>query len=319
VIRRLWQHMRSLWPRYTLLPPLPFLIYGAVMVSIGNLRWDHAVMMFVLPFLAYFNAQTKKLFTGGYAIAFTALLYDGMRYVRNVGVSVDRVHVCDLRDIELRFFGMTGPGGERITVQDWFTTHHATWLDLYCAIPYGTFIFACLGCAIVLWGRDYRAVQRFAWGFFLMNVVAFATYHLYPAAPPWYYHAHGCVVDMAANPQAGPRLEHVDAVLGIDYFHGMYARSSDIYGAVPSLHVAYPMLILLEGWRLFRWPGRAFSIVFFLSMGFAAVYLDHHWIVDVVLGMLYCTGAWALIHFVASRWGKAQVDPSAVAAPVAEA
>src|SRR5207248_301973 len=96
-VNRLWRHMRSLWPSYTLLPPLPFLAYGAVMVAIGNLRWDHAVMMFILPFLAYFNQQTKKLFTGGYAIAFTALLYDGMRYFRNVGVSPERVHVCDLR------------------------------------------------------------------------------------------------------------------------------------------------------------------------------------------------------------------------------
>ena len=113
-----------------------------------------------------------------------------------------------LRAMEIKLFGVT-MGGECVTVHDWFLTHHWDALDLWCAVPYGTFIFASLGCAVVLYGRDYRAVQHFAWGFFLMNVVGFATYHIYPAAPPWYYHAHGCFVDMAANPQAGPRLEHV--------------------------------------------------------------------------------------------------------------
>lgn len=309
-MNRLWLHLRRLWPTWAILMPAPFVVYGVVMMFRGDLRWDHVAMMIAMPLIAYYNERSKKLFTGAYAIALTSLLYDGMRYVRNLGVSPERVHVCDLRDIELRFFGLN-VGGQRITAQDWFLTHHATWLDLYCALPYGFFIFAALGCAIVLWGRDYQAVQRFAWGFFLMNVAAFVTYHIYPAAPPWYYHSHGCVVDMAANPQAGPRLEHVDAYLGITYFHGMYARSSDIYGAVPSLHVAYPMLILLEGWRLFRWPGRVFSIVFFLSMAFSAVYLDHHWIVDVVLGMTYCASAWMLIHFVSSRLGK----PAAATVP----
>lgn len=313
---RLWAHMRRLWPRWTLLPPAPFILYGLVMLLRGELRWDHVAMMVLVPALAYTSEKSKKLCEASYAMGLVGLFYDAMRYFRNVGVSPERVHLCDLRAMEIKLFGVT-MGGERVTVHDWFLTHHWDALDLWCAVPYGTFIFASLGCAVVLYGRDYRAVQHFAWGFFLMNVVGFATYHIYPAAPPWYYHAHGCFVDMAANPQAGPRLEHVDAMLGFDYFRGMYARSSDIYGAVPSLHVAYPGLILLNGFRLFKLPGKVFSIVFFVSMCFAAVYLDHHWIIDIVLGLVYCLAAWAFVRFMAARLQK-PVAPPAAAPLVAE-
>jgi inositol phosphorylceramide synthase catalytic subunit len=144
-------------------------------------------------------------------------------------------------------------------------------------------------------------VQRYAWVFLLMNLAAFITYHLYPAAPPWYYHAHGCEISMTALPSEGPRLAHVDAVLGITYFKGIYSRSSDLYGAVPSLHVAYPLLIVVEGWRSFRWLGRSLSLLFLFSMGFAAIYLDHHWVCDVMLGFTYCVASVALVRFIGAR------------------
>ena len=312
----LWRHMRALWPRWTLLPPLPFWGYGLVMIVKGDLRWDHVAMMILVPVLAYTNARTKRLTIATYPTALVGFLYDGMRYIKNVGVSPERVHDCDLRAIELSLFGI-GSGADRITLNDWFLTHHWTAVDLYCAVPYGTFIFACLGAAVVLYFRDYGAVQRFAWAFFVMNVAAFITYHVYPAAPPWYYHAHGCEISMTAMPSAGPRLSHVDEVLGVDYFHGLYARSSDLYGAVPSLHVAYPLLIVLWGWRSFGRAGRAFTVILFLSMCFAAVYLDHHWVLDVMLGILYCVGASLLMRVVFRRIERGQAAPSADPAPLA--
>ncbi len=313
---RLWRHMRALWPRWTLLPPLPFVVYGLYVAYRGDLRWDHVLMMVAVPLLAYTNAWSKRLCAGMYPMGLAGLLYDAMRYFKGVGVSPERVHDCDLRALELSLFGVNvaGPSGiERITLNDWFLTHHWTWLDIYCSIPYGSFIFASLGAGVVLYFKDYAAVQRYAWVFFLMNVAAFVTYHVYPAAPPWYYHAHGCEISMTAMPSEGPRLANVDAVLGISYFKGIYSRSSDLYGAVPSLHVAYPLLIVVEGWRSFRWFGRALSLVFFFSMGFSAVYLDHHWVCDVLLGFTYCVGAVLLVRFVYARLA-ARASPVALAA-----
>jgi inositol phosphorylceramide synthase catalytic subunit len=306
-VTRLWAHMRSLWPRWTLLPVLPYVVYVSVLAVIGDARWDHVVLVSLIALIAYGNARTKKLYLGAHPFALVAIFYDVMRYMKGLGVSPERVHDCDLRAHELALFGI-GSGADRITLSDYFLTHHWTALDLYCAVPYGTFIFAALGAGVVLYFRDYRAMQRFSWVFFLMNVAAFVTYHLYPAAPPWYYHAHGCEISMTALPSAGPRLTHVDAVLGIHYFKGIYERSSDLYGAVPSLHVAYPLVILVEGWRSFRWLGRSLSVLFLVSMGFSAIYLDHHWVIDVVLGMIYCLSAAAGVRFIMARAASRALD-----------
>jgi membrane-associated phospholipid phosphatase len=68
----------------------------------------------------------------------------------------------------------------------------------------------------------------------------------------------------------------------------MYGRASDVFGAMPSLHVAYPLLVLIEGWATFRPVVRAAAGAFYVAMCFAAVYLDHHWVLDVVAGTAYC-------------------------------
>jgi hypothetical protein len=236
------------------------------------------------------------------------IVYDGMRFVRNWGVTESTVHVCDLRAAELRFFGL--PSGQ--TLQDWFQAHPNKWADLYFSIPYGTFIFVALGFAAWLYFRDFSAMQRFTWLFLLMNVMGFVTYHIYPAAPPWYFHAHGCAVDVLAKANEGPNLARVDVMLGVGYFHGFYGRSNDVFGAVPSLHVAYPLIIVLEGWRLFSKFWRAAAVTFFVSMCFAAVYLDHHWVIDVLIGIAYALVAFALVRFVRSRLAPARVPSPAL-------
>ena len=161
-------------------------------------------------------------------------------------------------------------------------------LDLYCAIPYGTFIFVSVIFAMFLYWKSFVALQRYAWTFLCMNLAAFVTYHVYPAAPPWYYHlTHSCLADLTTHASEGTHLANVDRLLGVSYFQAFYGRSTDVFGAVPSLHVAYPLLILVEGWSLFGPVRRGLAVLFTLSMCFAAIYLDHHYVIDVLLGLAY--------------------------------
>jgi inositol phosphorylceramide synthase catalytic subunit len=296
-LARVYRHMRELWPRWTFLPPLPFLVALAVSIVRGDTRWEHVGLIGVVLFLAYTNRTTKKLFVGLFPMGLVALFYDAMRLVKNWGVSESSVHLCDLRAAEQRFFGLSGGR----TLQDWFQAHATPVADLFFAIPYGTFIFVVMGFSVWLYFRDFPTMQRFNWLFLLMNVMGFVTYHLFPAAPPWYFHAHGCVVDVLARANEGPNLARVDAMLGMNYFHGMYGRSSDVYGAIPSLHVAYPLVIVLEGWRLFGTFWRAASLSFFVSMCVAAVYLDHHWVIDVIVGLAYALAAFGFVRILVAR------------------
>ncbi len=279
--RTRWQR---LWPW---LGTAPFELWGLWLLSRGEVRWEVLALMALVPALAFASPASRRLYTGLYPLGLVALLYDAMRFVKNVGLSPERVHLCDLRAVESSLFGYTDAQGRAATLHDWIQRHPTPALDALFAVPYGTFIYAVIATAVLLYFRDFVRLQRFAWAFFLLNLAGFVTYHVFPAAPPWYFHAHGCVVDLAARASEGPNLARVDAMLGTAYFHGFYGRSNDVFGAVPSLHVAYPALIALEAWPFFSRPLRALSLAYAATMVVAAVWLDHHWGVDVLLGLTY--------------------------------
>ncbi len=278
---------RQRWPLWTLLVAIPFVAHAAWAWSRGSFRWETGLVLAVLLALLAAGQPARRLLLGVYPLGLVGLLYDSMRVVERVGVTASTVHLCDLRERELALFGIPSAQG-RVTLHDWFVAHPSAWLDDLCAIPYATFIFVCVACAVWLYVRDYHRMRRFAWCFLALNVAGFVTYHLYPAAPPWYFHAHGCAVDLQAHASAGAALTRVDSRLGIPFFAGMYGRASDVFGAMPSLHCAYALLVLLEGWATFGVVLRAAATAFFASMCFAAVYLDHHWVLDVLGGVTYC-------------------------------
>lgn len=301
------EHVRALWPRGALWPVAPFLGYALYCVARHDLRIDYLLVLGLVATLAYTGPRTKKFLLGIYPLGLVGLLYDGMRPLQNFGLSETRVHVCDLRALEARLFGAGGN-----TVHDFFYVHHSTALDLFGAVPYSTFILWCVAGAAYLYRKDYAAMKRFMWGFFVLNVAGFVTYHLLPAAPPWYYHSHGCTVDLATKASEGPALARVDALIGFDYFSGMYSKSSSVFGALPSLHCAYPLLLVIEGWRTFGPKLRAATILYYLAMVFSAVYLDHHWIIDAVLGSSYAI----IVALVMRRITRPRDAPDALPHPI---
>lgn len=264
----------------------PWLLYALYSLLRRDLRFDHVAVLAIVAALAFAGPRARELLRGLYPIGLVFIVYDGMRPYQRVGLTEGRVRLCDLRALEASLFGSGGR-----TLHDYWQAHHSTALDLVCAVPYATFILWCIAGAGYLYFRDRAAMKRFMWGFLLMNVGAFATYHLLPAAPPWYFHQHGCTVDLATKASEGPALARVDALLGVAYFHGMYAKASSVFGALPSLHCAYPFLLVLEGWRSFGRGLRLAGVLYYLLMVFSAVYLDHHWILDALLGTAFACGA----------------------------
>src|SRR5262249_45647695 len=87
-----------------------------------------------------------------------------------------------------------------------------------------------------------------------------------------------------------------DALLGTHLFDHMYSRSVEVFGAIPSLHAAYPALAAILVFRTAelrwaRWPAAGYAAV----MWFSAVYLQHHYVIDVVLGVAYAAIAAAAV------------------------
>lgn len=289
---------------------IPFVGWAAFMLARGTSRAEHVALPVLVVILAVGADWTRRLLAGLYPFALVGLLYDAMGIV---GPRAADAHIllCDLRSLEARLFGYSSNGSLH-TVHDWLQPRANLALDLYFAVPYGTFIFVTIAFAALAFKRSPETFSRFGWMFLILNVMGFVTYRLLPAAPPWYFHLRGCDVDLLQRASRGPNLARVDAFLGTPYFASMYARSANVFGALPSLHVTYPLLIVLEGRGVLGRGMRIASVAYFLSMCVAAVYLDHHWVIDVLLGVAFGVTARSLVRAVATRLRASSMPRSAV-------
>jgi hypothetical protein len=137
--------------------------------------------------------------------------------------------------------------------------------------------------------------------FLLVNILGFIIYYLHPAAPPWYVEQYGFTYREGISSSAAGLLRF-DHLFGMEIFHTLYTRNSQVYAALPSLHAAYPLVVLYYGIRTRRGPlMNTFFVLFTLGIWFAAVYTNHHYIIDVVLGALCALAGIALFHGVLCR------------------
>jgi membrane-associated phospholipid phosphatase len=277
-VRRLWG---PLWP----VPCLP-LVYALLMLAIGDLRPEHVVFAVACLALGFASHSSKRFLIDAAPYVLVAIGYDLVRYGRRFFVSSDRVLGCELRALELKLFRVA-PG---VTIQDWFARHHTFFADLVFAVPYAIFAYVAFIYAAYLYFNDRPRMRHYLWSFALANYVSFALWLLVPAAPPWYVRAHGCAIDLAVLPSAAG-LARVDAALGIGYFHAFYSRTASVFGAIPSMHCAYPLIGLLTAWRKATWRTWPIHVGYTLLMFAASVYLDHHYVIDGLVGWVVGAGA----------------------------
>jgi membrane-associated phospholipid phosphatase len=219
-----------------------------------------------------------------------------------------RVHVAEPYLFELKWFGIRGQ-----TLNEVFAAHHWTALDLACGFAYLVYVGEYLAVTLLLFfGGRHRMVRALAYAFLIVNLLGFATYFLYPAAPPWYVAQYGlgpARLDVHSQAAAATRF---DALLGTHFFAEVYGRGVDVYGAYPSLHAAYPMIVVWAVYRerMLRWA-RGPAVAFFALMCLSAVYLQHHYVTDVLLGMAYAAVTIAIVaQRSAARASSAQPEAS---------
>jgi len=299
--------------RRRLLAPAVGLGYIALIALLGGLRSDH-VFVGLLGLLDLYNEKTRLFLREFLPFIATGAIYDSMRYFYWPAIA-GRVHVAEPYLLERSWFGIGGR-----TPNEWFLEHHWPALDLACGFAYLVYVGEYLTVAVLFFLlRRFEPVRTLAWGFLVVNLLGFATYFIYPAAPPWYVAEYGfgpARLDVHSAPAAASRF---DELLGTHFFDQIYGRGIDVYGAIPSLHVAYP---LMAAWVLFRhrelrWA-RIPAVLFFLLMCLSAVYLQHHYVIDVQLGIAYAIVALVLVarvpalfaHRSAARASSAQPDAS---------
>jgi hypothetical protein len=181
--------------------------------------------------------------------------------------------------------------------------------DYVSFLVYLSHFFAALVVAALLWRFAYHRFHRFAGLFVALTFAGFATYALFPAAPPW----------LASQSHAlAPTAKIVDEVwvhLGLHNGASVLSARGALanpVAAVPSLHGAYPVLLMLFFWRSAgRW--RWLLPLYPLAMAFALVYMGEHYVFDIFLGWGYAVAVYFIGMRVADAWARRR---AAAAAPV---
>ncbi|MCL2822704.1 MAG: phosphatase PAP2 family protein [Polyangiaceae bacterium] len=267
-------------------------LYSITLGAFGELRAEHIVITGLMTALVLIGPRCRAFVVDLTPFSLLAVGYDSVRYAQAVVVRAEGVLGCDLRDMELRLFPY--PFAEGMTLPDWFAINHHPVVDLYTAVPYFGFVYFAVLYAVYLFITDRPRMRRFIWALCVANYIAFFMYVFVPAAPPWYIIANGCEIDLSAPPNSAG-LARVDDLLGISYFASFYSRAASVFGAMPSMHCAFPMLGLLTAWRSITWKTKWIHVLYASSMVFAAVYLTHHWVLDAIAGWAVAITAVAIV------------------------
>ena len=275
----------------------------------GGIRWEHVLVDGLFMVLPWCGTRAQDVARAFVPLWFTGVLVEWQKFLPLLGP----IRTGDFRALELLFFHAGSPP---VSWAEWLYVHPVLALDLLCGAAYGLFIYEYFAVAVDFFFRDRQRFDAFVWAFFVANLVGAVIYMLLPVAPPWYILQHGVG---PADPHAlgsAAGCARFDAFFGIHYFEGFYARNPNVFGAMPSLHVAYPLLVQMFTWNR-GWWWRGLTFAFTLLVSFAAVYLAHHYVLDVLAGYAVAVGsAWAGIQL-GRRLGsrKTAPPPSAVPSP----
>jgi hypothetical protein len=188
---------------------------------------------------------------------------------------------------QLRFdeivFGGTAP---TVLLQDALVERgRVQWWDYPAWVMYlSHFVFT---LAIALWcyirHRDW--FHRLALLILTVSICGFITYFIVPAIPPWLASRNGDL-------EPTTRIVHAVWVnLGIDGAAKVFAGDAKLanpVAALPSLHAAWPFMVLLFLWsKVGRW--RWLLVAYNALMVLVLVYGAEHYVSDILLGWLYAT------------------------------
>jgi uncharacterized membrane protein SirB2 len=230
-------------------------------------------------------------------------------FVRGEAQFWGTVHVVPQIDADRWLFG----GVPTVWLQHHlFTPGSPHWWDYGVFFVYLSHFFVALTVAAVLWKVNHASFRRFAAFFVALTLLGFLTYAAFPAAPPW----------LASQTQhLAPTARVIDEMwthVGLRSGAHTLSATSDLanpVAAMPSLHAAYPMLLLLFFWRRAgRW--RWLLALYPLAMGFTLVYAAEHYVVDILFGWLYAVVVYVVGSHVADWWAARRTRVPPVPIPV---
>ena len=213
--------------------------------------------------------------------------------LRSIADDNQFINVKPTYDLELKIFGWMF-GGEIPAF--WAQNHHSLFFDILFAIYYSMHMAAPIIVSSLIYykSKDRYLFKEFSYAFLMTSYFALLTFYFYPVAPPWYIWNDGSIynfgqpVVLTRTPGSAAGLLELDQLLGIDFFGKIYGRfNSNPYAALPSLHAAYSSITAYYAIKKYGMKKAGWVLIYPFGVYVAAVYLNHHFIVDLILGVIY--------------------------------
>lgn len=257
-----------------------FLIYilvtTALMIKLGiGIAPDRYI--FVLFFAAIFVKRVKSFVLDWIPFLFIILSYDWLRGM--AGILNSRVYYLPQLQFDQIVFGVN----PSVYLQShFFNPSQLAWYDYASTILYFLHFALPLAFGYLLWLQKRQYFKEFVTGISLVSYAAWLTYIAFPAAPPWLATQKGILPGLTKI--LDQTLSSFPQAVDLPTFY--HRMNPNMVAAVPSMHAAYPFLVLLFALSFFGKKALLF-IPYVLVVWVSIVYLGEHYVSDVLAGALY--------------------------------
>ncbi|KAJ3186526.1 hypothetical protein HDU85_007346 [Gaertneriomyces sp. JEL0708] len=174
--------------------------------------------------------------------------------------------------------------------------------DVLAFIPYGLlhYISPALFALWLWWYAGIQSAVVFAQAFGVQNVLGVLTQLLFPTAAPWYNDKNGFKTADYSMPGDPAGLARVDDLFGTNMYKSAFNNSPLVFGAMPSLHSAFAVLIMFFAMHFNRKLGSVMTI-YMCWQWWATMYLRHHYMVDLIVGGAYAAATYGIARRFLSR------------------
>ena len=224
---------------------------------------------------------------------FACMLF-GYEYSRGLADQLGvPVHKTLVRNIDRAMFFGVDPN---VWMQQHFNVSaKLAWYEYPLAVTYMTHFILPMGVAVLLWWVSREQWVRYVRRLSILFFLAVITYVVLPVAPPWMIAKEGLI---------GP-IKRITARgwtdMGLHTVSKLFERGAAIsnpVAAMPSLHAACALLVVVFFWSKMRIWMKPIALVLPAAMAFCLVYFGEHYVADIIFGFAYVWLACVL----SSRW-----------------
>ncbi len=208
------------------------------------------------------------------------LLFLSYEFLRGLAPMLGiKAHIFPMIDADRFMFGHI----PAVSLQNHlYTPGNLHFYDYIATIFYMMHFILPLVFGFFLWLYKKDEYHKFVVTLLVLSYLAFITFLLFPAMPPW----------MASDQGIIPQIHNVFGDTFQTFAHS--ANLPSVYNffdpnpvaAMPSLHVAYPFLVYLFMVKIFGKKGHLF-LIYVAIVVFAVLYTGNHYFIDVLAGFAY--------------------------------